>query len=113
MGFAAAAGHKWRVNRRMNVWGELGFVSLSVLAKQSDLTYFTEDGQRYSLNAVSGNKTVTYSKNAIVDSVGAQQPTYSLPFSNAGLQIGLSFDLGQNVRGSKGKNDIKDRRKKF
>ena len=113
LGFAAAAGLKYKMNGRTSLWGELGFMSLSVTAKQGNLVAATQNGQQIDLDYVSGAKVVNYSKSVVVDSTGTQLPTFSIPFSNVGIHIGLSYDLGDNARPSRGKNDIKDRRKKF
>ncbi len=110
LGFAAAAGFKYRLSERSSFFGELGFMSLSVITKTSTLTAASENGVRFPLTAVTGPQVVNYSKTAVVDSSGTQQPAYALPFSNAGLQVGFSYELGQK---SHGKNDLKDRRKKF
>ncbi len=93
LGFAAAAGLKYKKSSRVSLWGEIGFVSLSVLAKEAKLVAASENGQSIDLNYVSGNHTVTYSKSAVVDSVGAQQPTYSLPFSNMSVKFGVTYTL--------------------
>ncbi len=110
LGFAAAAGFKYRMSGRTSFFGELGFMSLAVLTKTSTLVQASENGVRFPLTAVSGPQLVKYSKTATVDSNGTQQAAYAMPFSNAGIQVGFSYNLNQS---SRGKNDIKDRRKKF
>ena len=115
LGFAASAGLIYRASPKFDVFGELGFMSLTVLAKQQTLEALHVNGQAYSLANVTGATNITYSKTAVVDSSQAQLPAYSLPFSNFGLQIGVRYNLGDRGGSSKrkGKNDLHDRRKKF
>jgi outer membrane protein W len=96
LGFSGAAGVKYKVSDRLSLWGEVSGLSLSVYIKQSHLTAFTHNGQSYSTTQVSGNQTVNYSKNVTVDSTGANLPSYSIPFSNMGINFGISLSLGRH-----------------
>jgi len=117
LGFAAAAGVQYKLNDKVSLWGEVSLLSLSVNIKQSDLTGVTANGQSVSLSQVSGPQTVTYSKNASVDSTGTKEPTYSQPFSNIAINLGVSFKLGRNShskshgRNSRSDSDLIDRPK--
>jgi len=95
LGFSAAAGVKYKLNDKMSVWGEISMLSLSVYAKEADVTSVTSNGRSYPLSQVSGPLVVKYSKNTSVDSNGTTAPTYSQPFSNVGLHVGISFSVGE------------------
>ena len=97
-GFTAAAGVKYKLTDRLSLWGEISILSMSLYIKESDLTDFSYNGQSQSLSYVTSPHTVNYSKTAIVDSNGAQQPTFSQPFSNVGINVGLTFNLSEKRR---------------
>jgi len=96
-GFSAAVGVKYAINDRMSVWGEVSFISLSVYAKEQDLNGITETSQgvsqAYPASAYGYSPTIKFSKNAVVDSSLANMPTYSIPFSNIGVNIGFAYQL--------------------
>lgn len=98
LGVAAAAGVQYKINDRLSIWGELSMVSLSVYVKQQKLTAVTENGVSYPLSAVTGNQVINYSKNITADSTGANQPTYSQPFSNLGINFGIRVSLFGNSK---------------
>ena len=98
LGYSAAAGVHYKLNDKVSIWGEVSLLSLSVYIKESDLTSVTSNGQSVPLSQVNGTQTVKYSKKATVDSNGAQEPTYSQPFSNVGINFGIAFRLGDNSR---------------
>lgn len=98
LGMAAAVGLQYRVNERLCIWGEVSMISLSVYAKQQKLTAVSENGISYPLTAVSGNQVINYSKNITADSTGANQPTYSQPFSNVGINFGIRVSLFGNSK---------------
>jgi outer membrane protein W len=113
LGFAGAIGVKYRMGENVSLWGEVGIMSLSVLAKQGNLVDAKVDGQSVVLDSVVGVKTINYSKTATIDSTGTQQVTYAQPFSNVGIHVGIIYKLGQNSKSGKGKRDINSGRKKF
>ncbi len=96
LGFTGAAGVKYKISDRLSLWGELSGLSLSVYIKKSELTGITHNGKSYPTSAVSGNKVVNYSKSVTVDSTGANLPAYSIPFSNMGINFGISLSLGRH-----------------
>ncbi len=103
LGFAAAAGIKYKMNSKLNIWGEINLLSLAVLAKEGNLIAFSENGQSYDTSFVSGAKHVKYSKNPMIDSTGNQALTYSMPFSHVGIQFGISYNFGDKSSGDKRK----------
>ena len=115
LGFSAAAGVQYKLSEKLSLWGEISMLSMSVYIKEADLTAVTANGQSVALSQVSGAQVVKYSKNAIVDSNGAQQPTYSQPFSNVGIQVGIKFTLGEKRQhvSRRDNEDIDDTKKPF
>ncbi len=103
LGFSAAAGLQYKVNDKVSIWGEVSILSLSAYIKEADLTAVTANGQSVSLTQVSGNQTIKYSKTANVDSTYSTQPSYSQPFSNVGINVGISFNLGGGSNHSHGR----------
>jgi hypothetical protein len=113
LGFAAAAGIHYKLNRVMSIWGEFSFLSLSVYIKESELIGFSENGQQYSLSAISGPQTITYSKTAAVDTNETTLPTYSQPFSNVGFNLGISFTFPPHSKSQGTKKEAVKRRRRF
>ena len=108
LGFAAAAGVRYNINDRVNVWGEINLLSLSVYIKETDVESFTYNGQPQSLSSLTGPLTTKYSKNVIADSNGYNSPAYSQPFSNVGINVGVSFNLSHGNSHSGKKHDDED-----
>jgi hypothetical protein len=98
IGFCASAGLQYKASDRMTVWGELSFLSMSLFIKEVSLKSVTENGFSVPLDSVSGPHTIKYSKNVVVDTNYAQFPTYSQPFSNVGVNVGISFRLSDGKR---------------
>jgi opacity protein-like surface antigen len=117
LGFAAAAGVQYKLNDRVSIFGEVSLLSMSVYIKQETLTALnvtTANGsQGVPLSQVSGPSVVNYSRKAIADSAGDQQPAYSQPFSNIGFNFGISFRLGSASSNSRRNNDDIDDSKPF
>ncbi len=93
LGFAAAAGVSYKLSDRISLWGELNMLSMSVYIKQTNITNLTENGASVPLSYINGSLTTNYSKTAKVDSSQTNLPTYSQPFSNVGVHVGISFRL--------------------
>ena len=105
LGFSAAAGVQYKLKDNMSIWGEVSILSLSAYIKEADLTTVTSNGQGVSLSQVTGNQTIKYSKTASVDSTYATQPSYSQPFSNVGIHVGVTFNLGGGSSHSHGRGN--------
>ena len=97
IGFTAAAGIKYKINDRVSIWGEVSLLSMSLNAKEQDLTNWTENGQSISLSQYNNAQTIKYSKSATVDSTFSQLPAYSLPFSNIGISFGITTTLSHST----------------
>lgn len=119
LGFSGAAGIKLAVNTRTNFWAEVGFLSLSMFAKESNRTSLdiTENGVyqgNYNSQVAADKRKIVYS-NKFTGTSGDfyHQPTFSQPFSNASFSIGFSYELRRSEpsRGERGRNDVKSRRR--
>ncbi len=93
LGFTAAAGVRYKINDRFSIWGELSLLSMSLNIKEQDLQSLTQNGQSIPLSSYTYPTTIKFSKTATVDSNLASFPTYSQPFSNIGLKVGVTFNL--------------------
>jgi len=112
-GFAAAAGVRYKINDKVSIWGEVSILSMALYIKEADLENFSYNGQSQSLSYVTSPHVIKFSKNAVVDSNGAQQPTYSQPFSNVGIQVGVSFNLTEKRPSRARKNEDTEPNKPF
>ena len=100
LGFTGAAGVKYKISDKVCIWGEISMLSMSVYIKEADVTAFTYNGVSQSVSYVSP-QSVKYSKNVVTDTNGNTAPTYSQPFSNVGIHVGISFSIGEKrQRGS-------------
>jgi opacity protein-like surface antigen len=116
LGFAAAAGVQYKFNDKFSIWGEISLLSLSAFIKQSDLTTWTENGQSVALsNYAPYPTTVKYSKNVTVDTsiANASQPTYSQPFSNMGINVGITIRLSEKRASARHNDEYIDDDKNF
>lgn len=116
LGFSAAAGVKYNINDRMSIWAELSILSMTVNAKEQDLKSWTENGQSVPLSNYSNAQKITFSKTATLDSNYSQFPTYSQPFSNIGINVGVTFNLSDRHstgRRSSDNNDAIDNSKPY
>ena len=95
LGTTAAAGLEYKLNDRTTLWGEVSMMSLSLFLKESKYTHVTVDGVSYPLDSIGGPHPVKYSKNVTVDTNYNTQPSYSLPFSNLGISIGVRVLLSE------------------
>jgi opacity protein-like surface antigen len=103
LGFTAAAGLQYKISDKVRIWGEMSILSLSVLTRESDLKSLNAfDGTQWQSVPIvpanvpyTGPQVIKYSKNATIDSTGAQLPAYSQPFSNVAFNAGVTFLLSE------------------
>ena len=110
LGMTAAVGAQFSFSNTVRFYVEANFMSLSVFAKQAVLNSVTVDGSSVDQ---SGNpyinqipvdqRNIAFSKNFNAAAGDPNHlPTYSLPFSNVGIHLGMMFLLGdQGERASK------------
>ena len=114
LGFTAAVGVKYKISDVISVWGELSLLSMSVYTKEQDLKSIAVNGQSYPTSNYNYASTIKFSKSASVDSNLASLPAYSQPFSNVGINVGVTFMLSHHERSSSRRNDDDiDRSKPF
>lgn len=110
LGFSAAAGLKYNISDKVSIWGEVSILSMTLNTKEQDLNNWTENGQTVPLSNYNGAQQITFSKTATFDSTYSHMPTYSQPFSNIGINVGVCFNLGNysNSQGRRHNEDIDD-----
>lgn len=96
LGFSGAIGAEMQLRRRAKLFAEISFTSLAVFAKEANLVDLAIDGQGGYLRLVPDQyRKVTYSNSYTAAPTDYyHQPTYSQPFSNCSVNIGLSFPFG-------------------
>lgn len=118
LGISSAVGVQYKINDRLSAWGELSVVAMSLYTKESEFKSFSQDGFSYPTSAVGLPAVVKYSKTAVVDSTGTTAPAYAQPFSNAGLNFGIRYNLSssrsrRSGRSSGGMLDNNAKHKRF
>jgi hypothetical protein len=91
LGFAGAMGARFNMTDNVALWGEINLLLSNIYVKQANVTAHNVDGQ--DLQNPAPGTTIKYGSNGTVSSTEA--PAYSLPYSNVGLRVGLSFNLGK------------------
>ncbi len=113
LGFAAAGGLNYNISDKIKIWGEISLLSLAPFIKEADITAASYNGQPQS---ITGAPTYKFSKNIAVDSNGYNSPAYAQPFSNVGINFGITFQLSKGSNhssGRKGNNEDIDPNKPF
>ncbi|MBA3829510.1 MAG: outer membrane beta-barrel protein [Taibaiella sp.] len=87
VGFAGAAGVSYKVSKNVMLWGEFNVLSLSLFAKELKITAHTLDGATATNPNV--GTAIQYGFSGTYNST--QQASYSIPFSNMGINLGLTF----------------------
>ncbi|HXS35283.1 MAG TPA: outer membrane beta-barrel protein [Flavipsychrobacter sp.] len=93
LGFSGAAGVSYNINDQFKLWGEISFVSLSLYTKETDLTEFSVNGSNMLFNVPRSELSTKYGKsgNTVPTNSIGTVPAYSIPFSNVGINIGVSY----------------------
>ena len=104
IGFTGAMGLQYNTSERIGFWAEINMLSMSLNPRESDLKSITVNGAPYPLSAISPSQlTIQYSKSITVSpGTNNQQPTYSIPFSNVGIHLGMTIKF-QHEDHSKGR----------
>ncbi len=93
LGFGAAAGVSYKLDNAISLFAEISLLSIAPNIKQTEITDFTRNGTALSLSNISSPLVTNYSNDVVIDSNGFNQPTYAQPFSNVGINIGISVRL--------------------
>lgn len=96
-GFSGAIGAKYAISKNIQVWGELGIVSMSLYYKTSELTgyeYLDIDDGRISLSNIPPARRITqYEFKGTTTFNNTTYPTDQVSFSNCNITAGISIDL--------------------
>ncbi len=100
LGYQAAVGMNWKISEKMDVYGEVNFVSMTYYAKEAEMTKNNQNG-----NDILGQLT-TYDTHKIYRDKFDPQAPYdplkpqveglkSAPFSAVSAQVGIRFSIFQ------------------
>ena len=93
IGFQGAVGAKLRLNNRIAVWAEANALSLNTFAKSAEYSSYKEDGVEYVEFLPASVRSTEYEFDGRQFSSGTPNGralTYSIPFSNAGISVGIA-----------------------
>ncbi len=94
LGFSSTIGVSYVINNQLNVYGEISFMSLTLFVSELDNASYMQDGQSYSASPpISFGFT---GKNVNPSTQTGTQITEGIPFSNIGLNIGLSYSFSKH-----------------
>jgi hypothetical protein len=91
LGLSAAFGARYRLSKGLFVWAEASLLSMSLYAKESEVTEQTNNGVS-TIDLIPQDKRI-YKYGFSGDLTGSTLPAYSMPFSNIATCLGLSFDF--------------------
>ncbi|RYD54626.1 MAG: hypothetical protein EOP56_18725 [Sphingobacteriales bacterium] len=89
LGFSGAAGVKYAVNSKLQLGAEISAVSLSLYLDKLEFTSYSENGVDLFSRLPEESKRISYGKSG----GSGVEPTYSVPFSNVGLKVGVFYTL--------------------
>ena len=94
VGFSGAVGAKYKVAKIVSVFAELSFTSLSLYAKQSEVTEYIVNGVNYTNSLSTSAKTSKYEFEATTTSNSANTyNTFAIPYSNVGFTAGVFLSV--------------------
>lgn len=88
VGFTGAFGGSYALGKGANFWGEVGFTSLSLFAKEMEIT--EHSGGATNAYPLEGS-TISYGFSGQPGS--PVKPSFSMPYSNMAFMIGVNFDI--------------------
>lgn len=91
LGFSAAAGVKYPLATRLSIWTEISLLSMSLYARESELTELTRNGVN-NIDLIPKDKRIYKYKFSGNTATNAYY-TYSMPFSNIAACVGISYDF--------------------
>lgn len=92
LGLSAALGAKWKIAKILSIWSEMSLLSMSLYARQSEITEYSTNGVNNISLLPQDQKTYRYEFSGNMNNTNTNR-TYSVPFSNIALNIGISFDF--------------------
>lgn len=108
LGMAAAGGLSYKIGAT-RLWAEANMLSQPFNTEQAKLTSFMRDGIEY-ISQIAGSTTITYSNNfTSAASSTTENVSRTVPFSNIGICLGVSFSVEGNHKMLK---DLRAQKKK-
>lgn len=97
VGFSGALGFEKKLGSAMSLYAEGSFLSLALYASEGNLQDVYVNGQGGYLQYVAADqRKITYASSFTASSGDYfHQPTYSQPFSNFSINVGIVFRMGQ------------------
>lgn len=92
-GFGGAMGVKIKPAKHIAVWGEVNMTSLTLHFKESELTKYYIDGEDVLPYLTPEQKTIKYKLKGTSTGTTNVQMSESIPYSNIGVNVGISFEL--------------------
>jgi len=93
LGISAAAGIKYKLSEKVNIWAEINSLSMSLYIKEADPGNLSVNG----VPDTTRQQVTHFSKNGNYSNSTSQSamPAYLQPFSNIGISAGVSFELNR------------------
>lgn len=91
IGFSGAMGAKYKIGKTLTVWAEGALLSMSLYAKQQNITSYVVNGYNYLPYLSDEERHQVYDTKSGGSSNSL--PMYSVPFSNVALNIGINVAL--------------------
>ena len=88
LGYTASVGYKYNLNSRLQLWGEVNLLSFQPYIKEDKVVAYTINGVQ---QPPSKPNEYTYTTTANIATFTS--PTSTLPYSSAGLRVGVSYSL--------------------
>jgi hypothetical protein len=96
LGYSGSLGLQAKLSDNLDFWLEARVISLTVYAKKGELKDLTYDGKSYINNVNPIYKTVYFDNdNSFSSTAPYYEPAFSVPFSSAGLNAGLTYTFGK------------------
>ncbi|MCB0699623.1 MAG: hypothetical protein H6551_09305 [Chitinophagales bacterium] len=92
-GFAGAMGVRIAPTKKISVFGEISLLSLNLYYKESEVTTLTQNGMSVLNQLTPAEKTTKYEFEGTLTGTSNTMPTYSVPFSTIGVNVGVAFGL--------------------
>jgi hypothetical protein len=95
IGFSGAAGLKYKLSKHLSIWGECSLLSLSMYVKKQELKVAEINGMDMLFLIDPEDQVINFKSEYSTDdpSNSNVRATYSIPFSNVGINAGVTFSL--------------------
>lgn len=100
-GFNGAVGAKFNIGEGIFLFGEVSLLSMNLMYKESEITDFVQDGRSVLSLLQPQDRTTQYKVDGTSSGNNNIAPTTSVPFSNVGINVGISIDLFEKTEDKK------------